>query len=130
MTLHCLTRLHCKHISPTQENNSGKNITTLIWRGRIYQMIVDFARRTSRQYIHFSLVHEGEKPYKCDVCDASFISKFGLNKHIASIHEGRKPYQCESCTASFATKHALKYHTTSVHENLRPFQCEICETSF
>ena len=39
---------------------------------------------------HINLVHEGRKPIKCDLFDASFSQKSDLNRHIAAVHEGKK----------------------------------------
>ena len=36
------------------------------------------------------IVREGKKPLKCDICDAKFVHKQGMEKHIATIHEGKK----------------------------------------
>ena len=37
---------------------------------------------------HFSLVHEGIKPFECSICERKFCSKNGLNKHIRKEHSG------------------------------------------
>ena len=39
---------------------------------------------------HVMLVREGKKPLKCDICDAKFVHKQGMEKHIATIQEGKK----------------------------------------
>ena len=36
-------------------------------------------------------VHEGKKPFKCDICDANFTQKPNLKQHIESDNEGNKP---------------------------------------
>ena len=33
-----------------------------------------------------------------------------MKKHIASVHEGKKPYKCEICHVSFTQKGSLKKH--------------------
>ena len=35
---------------------------------------------------HVAIVHEGEKQFKCDICNAQFTSKYGMKGHIAAIH--------------------------------------------
>ena len=32
------------------------------------------------QALHQTSVHEGKKPFKCDICDASFSEKNDLNR--------------------------------------------------
>ena len=68
------------------------------------------------------MVHEGKKPFKCNICDTNFASKQGLNTHIATVHEGKKPYRCNTCDSSFSQKQTLKNHITMVHEQKKPFQ--------
>ena len=38
---------------------------------------------------HTKLVHGGEKPFKCDICDYRSSQKGYLKSHVASIHEGK-----------------------------------------
>ena len=47
--------------------------------------------------MHKLSVHDGKKPFKCEVCDYSCSQKGHLNRHIASVHEGMKPFKCEKC---------------------------------
>ena len=49
-------------------------------------------------------------------CDANFARKAHLNVHLASIHEGKKPFQCNLCETSFVQKGTLKKHLASIHE--------------
>ena len=42
--------------------------------------------------------------------------KYDLNLHIASVHEGKKPFKCEICDDQFKLKHELNEHIASVHE--------------
>ena len=42
-----------------------------------------------------------------------------MKKHFSSVHEGNKPHKCEMCGTSFARKDALKTHITSVHEKIK-----------
>ena len=80
--------------------------------------------------IHIDSVHERKKPFKCNICDASFAVKGNLKKHLASVHEGKKPFTCNFCDTSFREKGSLKKHTASVHERKKPFKCSVCDTSF
>ena len=40
------------------------------------------------------MIHTGDKPYKCDVCDKAFSHSNNLQRH-AMIHTGDKPYKCD-----------------------------------
>ena len=36
---------------------------------------------------HISTMHEGKKPFKCDICGTGFTFRNTLNRHIQNIHE-------------------------------------------
>jgi KRAB domain-containing zinc finger protein len=47
--------------------------------------------------VHVASVHEGDKPFNCDICNYCFSKRDKLKRHIASIHEGKKPLKCDIC---------------------------------
>ena len=53
-----------------------------------------------------------------------------MTRHTASIHEGRKPFKCEVCEKSFAEKSKLGSHMLSVHDRKKPFNCKECDKTF
>ena len=61
-------------------------------------------------------VHEGKKPFKCDICDYRCSQKVNMNRHVASVHEEKKPFKCEICDATFTQKSSLKTHMTNIHQ--------------
>ena len=69
--------------------------------------------------VHVTSVHEGKKPFKCDICSRGFGVKGNLNDHVKEVHEGKKPFKCDICDTKFARKSHLKNHITSVHEQLK-----------
>ena len=60
-------------------------------------------------------VHEGKKTYDCKICDAQFVAKQVLQKHISKVHEGKRPYACKICDTNYATKQGFKVHISRVH---------------
>ena len=48
--------------------------------------------------------NDGEKPFKCETCNISFLEENTLGAHVASVHELIKPFQCETCNQSFTKK--------------------------
>ena len=59
----------------------------------------------------------GQKPFKCEFCDAVFTRNDNLKRHISSIHEEKKPsYQCQICNFCFTQKSKLNTHIRLIHE--------------
>ena len=72
------------------------------------------------------------RPFKCDLCAASFVSKHGLKYHMESIHKtvppgsailhpsgiqnpSSSPFPCGQCTHSFSSGTTLKHHIEHSH---------------
>ena len=68
-------------------------------------------------------LHTGEKPYKCEFCEAAFANYSSLRTHITK-HTGNLQYQCQICGKMFAKSYGLKMHALS-HSNDKPFVCEV-----
>ena len=56
------------------------------------------------------------------ICDASFIEKCELTKHLVSIHERNKTFRYNVCDSSFAKKGSLNKHVSSVDEGKKLFR--------
>ena len=65
-------------------------------------------------------VHEGLRPFGCDICGQSFSGKTVLNRHVSAIHEGSKPFECNFCGKSFGRKGTLEGHVSRLHEKVPP----------
>lgn len=63
--------------------------------------------------------HTNERPYCCDICDASFRMLISLKKHKlkhAATAAGTLPlFKCSNCPAQFSEKDDLKRHKAEVH---------------
>ncbi|XP_058445434.1 zinc finger protein 271-like [Malaya genurostris] len=81
------------------------------------------------------LIHTGELPYQCNICEQHFRTAGDRNKHIQGVHEGKKPYKCNKCQLSFKLKNEATQHRNIVHRTQcwrkRRYHCRLCadETS-
>ena len=76
----------------------------------------------SKLAMHFSRVHEGERPFKCSIRDQKFSQKGYVQQHIRYVHEGEKPYTCTICNIKFVCKKSLMYHIETNHKTNVNFQ--------
>ncbi len=78
------------------------------------------------------LVHSGDKPHACPVCEKRFSQVSHVNYHVRTVHEkAEKPrnHVCGECGKAFAARFALSKHEKT-HTNERPFKCDICDKGF
>ena len=76
--------------------------------------------------MHIISVHEGQKPFKCSVCN-NCSRKWVLTQLIALVHEGKKPLDCSICNYSCSQKGTLIKHIATLHEGKKTFKCSICD---
>ena len=72
-------------------------------------------------------VHEKTKPFKCDICDLSFLRKLSLTEHVSLVHENKKSFKCDICGARFREYSHMKTHIAFLHEDRK---CDTCKVGF
>ena len=65
---------------------------------------------------HFKTIHDGEKPFGCEVCEKRFSSKRNRNEHVAS-HSDERPFGCDYCPKDFKIKKKLDRHISAIHKS-------------
>ena len=75
-------------------------------------------------------VHEGKKPFKCNLCEKKFIGNCDLVRITTAVHKGKKPFKCDHCCEESVRNFYLDGHTTTIHEGKKPFKCNICNENF
>ncbi|KAK7944738.1 hypothetical protein WMY93_000466 [Mugilogobius chulae] len=61
----------------------------------------------------------GEKPFRCDQCDKSFLVSSSLRRH-ERIHSDELLYQCFSCDKTFTQSQSLRRHLQVQHNVEKP----------
>ncbi len=79
---------------------------------------------------HIRIKHQGQKPYKCDVCGSSFVTKCNLLNHQWQ-HRGvrARPFKCQLCSKAYLRQSLLDAHMRS-HRGVKPFVCNECGLQF
>ncbi|OXA56911.1 zinc finger protein 236 [Folsomia candida] len=65
-----------------------------------------------------------ERKFKCELCDAAFMSKINMQRHM-STHSVARPHKCSVCGKGFLRKEHLTKHLSSVHSGLK-YRCQFC----
>lgn len=83
----------------------------------------------NRSKSHYSRRHaEVNKPFKCDICSATFTQMANMKTH-QRIHTGERPFNCTECGATFTQISNLKTHK-KLHSGEKPFICDVCHARF
>uniref|UniRef100_A0A1A9Z9G2 C2H2-type domain-containing protein n=1 Tax=Glossina pallidipes TaxID=7398 RepID=A0A1A9Z9G2_GLOPL len=77
---------------------------------------------------HISTECGTKKPYKCEQCSMTFVTKYNLKQHI-EFHTGELKYCCSYCGKNFYQKGRLVEHERS-HTGEKPYKCDVCGKCF
>lgn len=73
--------------------------------------------------------HQGEfEEFECHLCGKKLITAHGLVLHLV-VHSGEKNHVCEFCGKAFAAAGTLKVHIRS-HTGEKPYLCKFCHKRF
>ena len=69
------------------------------------------------------MTHTGEKPYKCSVCEKSFVRSHNLQQHMRT-YTWEKLFKCTECEKSFTTACIMQKHMRT-HTGGKPFKYSV-----
>ncbi|XP_021695927.1 zinc finger protein 91 isoform X2 [Aedes aegypti] len=70
-----------------------------------------------------------ERPFKCDICDKSFVRRCNVTHHKKQSH-GPKPHCCDICDAKFSMRAFLRRHLLTHKPDPALLECKICNLTF
>lgn len=86
-----------------------------------HEKLLKFDPEAGRKRIFYYCRYEG--------CDKEFTKTWNLLDHVR-MHEGIRPYKCNLCTKTFTQKGNLKKHSKqhvlASLKDRKKFQCEVC----
>ncbi|KAB0802005.1 hypothetical protein PPYR_04191 [Photinus pyralis] len=84
----------------------------------------------SMLHVHILSRHTKAKPFACDICGKSFVTKPGLRIHSKKHNvEAKEDYPCVECGKVLHTRGGLTSHM-NVHRLGRRFMCDVCGKTF
>ncbi|XP_066992566.2 uncharacterized protein [Anabrus simplex] len=111
----------------------GKDILELSTKNRYPCDQCDKTFQTKQSHeVHLKAIHEGQKPFSCEVCGKTFAYHNSIKAHML-IHEeqrNEKGYPCDICGKLFNHPSSVIYHKEAEHNNGRRFVCNKCGKGF
>ena len=65
---------------------------------------------------HIKTIHDEKKNLRCHTFDAEFVKKAELKDNQATVHDGGKPFKCDLCGKMFDSRGNLMLHIKTIHE--------------
>lgn len=109
-------------------DDNVEHVVNGVQNGYACKLCRKFYERRDKCTVHVK-THLGIKQYTCVVCNAKFVCKSDVMKHIRCSHTNPRPIQCPKCPKRFKSKFYLAEHD-NVHKGVRPYSCTDCGQSY
>ena len=73
--------------------------------------------------------HAGQRPFKCDRCQATFTRQYSLKYHLMT-HESWSRFTCPHCNRKFNHPSHFRNHVATKHGDVAKFNCQFCDSVF
>ncbi|GBP30955.1 Zinc finger protein 37 homolog [Eumeta japonica] len=76
--------------------------------------------------------HRNERPFACTICNSTYGTNSGLQRHLKVSHNTNKPWECNVCHRSFSTESIRDRHEIRIHGNPEDlkFPCNFCPSRY
>ena len=81
-----------------------------------------------RNYKSHIMIHTGQKPFICVICQRSFRTSSSCKIH-QSTHLKERNFNCHYCSKSFICRNSLAKHKLT-HSRDMKFECQVCSAKF
>ena len=82
---------------------------------------------------HFVDVHQGENPYKCVYCEATFVTEMSRQEHVQMYHpemdSSSSVFNCTMCSRVYYSQNQYENHMRKSHK-IGNFECPTCTQTF
>ena len=69
------------------------------------------------------------KNFTCEICEKTFSTNQGKDKHISIVHGEVKKFVCNVCCKTFGHNHELLIHMETNHK-IKDHYCKLCGKVF
>ncbi|KAF5278371.1 hypothetical protein FQA39_LY05860 [Lamprigera yunnana] len=119
-------KLHIKYHADNEEPVKTQPITEVIMQQPMMETANGLLPITPST-LSKTFTQEKPRPYKCQVCEASFTRTVHLRRHMA-IHSGERKFNCEICKKWFCHSYAKDH--MKIHIGEKTFECKDCGKKF
>lgn len=130
MKIHTTIQQFCT-ICNSKPRNYEKHMMTKHTYDRPYKCDICDAsfKKNINRVIHMR-THTGERPFLCVICGTSYRSQAARWKHEMRSHQKRKLNTCQECNRTFYSPYQLREHINAIHLKVRLNFCNICGKDF
>lgn len=115
--------MHWRSVHPTLQLPEASHNTGLLNASASAPPSTDSGGSSVSTSENYSRTAQGERPYNCPQCPASFRRGSDRNRHMRMVHARVRPHACPTCAKRFGRRTFMEAHLKTVHQKARPYKC-------